>query len=83
MDEIKAELKRNVRNAGWAGFASFILILISATVRLPGTPPNVFNGITPFAGFELVHNRAELEAILGPAGSEARRVIAGRKSAPG
>ncbi|HEY2383000.1 MAG TPA: hypothetical protein VGK48_17625 [Terriglobia bacterium] len=80
---MKAEVKRSVRNAGLAGFASFILILISATVRLPDTPATVFNGITPFADFELVHNKAELEAMLGPAGSEARRVIAGRKSAPG
>ena len=83
MSDIKAEERRNIRNAGLAGFASVILILTSATVRLPGTPANVFIGVTPFAGFELVHTKEQLEAMLGPVDSEARKVIAARQSAPG
>lgn len=83
MDDIKTELKRYIRYAGLAGFASVILILASATIRLPGTPLNAFTGIAPFAEFELVHTKAQLEAVLGPIDSEARKVIAGRKSAPG
>lgn len=83
MHDIKAELKGSIRYAGVAGFASVILILASATIRLPGTPANVFTSITPFAEFELVHTKAQLEAILGPAGSEARKMIVGRKSGAG
>src|SRR5579863_3682398 len=83
MDDIKTELRRHIRYAGLAGFASVILILTSTTMRLPGTPANVFNGIAPFTEFELVHTKAQLEAILGPLDSEARKVVAGRKSAPG
>jgi hypothetical protein len=83
MSDIKAEERRKIRNAGLAGLASVILILTSATVRLPGTPANVFTGVTPFAGFELVHTKAQLEALLGPVDSEARKVIAARQSAPG
>jgi hypothetical protein len=83
MHDIKAELRPFIRYAGLAGFASVILILASATIRLPGTPANVSTSITPFAEFELVHTKAQLEAILGPAGSEARKIIAGRKSGPG
>jgi hypothetical protein len=83
MHDMKAELRPLIRYAGLAGFASVVLILASATIRLPGTPANVFTSFTPFAEFELVHTKAQLEAILGPAGSEFRKIIAGRKAGPG
>jgi hypothetical protein len=79
MNDIKVEVNRYIRSAGLAGIVSVILILTSATVRLPGTPLNVFTGIAPLAGFELVRSKAEVETILGPVDSEARRIIAGRK----
>ena len=83
MDDIKQQADRFIRKMGLAGIASVILILTSSTVRLPGTPINIYTGVTPFAGFELVRSKAELEKAMGPVDSEARKAIAGRKAAPG
>src|SRR4051812_28031336 len=79
----KAEANVRIRIAGAFGLCAVIFSLISATFRLPGTPISVSSGLTPLMGLELVHNKAELAAALGPMGSKNREMIARRNPAPG
>ena len=72
-----------IRGAGLLGLVAVALSLTSATIRLPGTPAGVLTGITPLIQVELVHSKAELAAVLGPSGSEARNILAKRLMLPG
>jgi hypothetical protein len=63
---------------GLVGLLTVAFSLQSATVRLKETPVGLLTGLTPLINVELPHSRAELETLLGPPGSENRKIIANR-----
>ena len=70
--------RRMVMFVGLIGLLTVAFSLQSATVRLKGTPVGLLTGLTPLINVELPHSRAELETLLGPPGSENRKIITDR-----
>jgi len=70
--------RRMVMFVGLVGLLTVAFSLQSATVRLKETPVGLLTGLTPLINVELPHSRAELETLLGPPGSENRKIIANR-----
>jgi hypothetical protein len=77
------QANRYIQVIGIVGLAAVLSSLASATVRFPGTSLSLSTGITPLVGVELIRNKSELAAILGPSDSGNRKVIADRSLAFG
>jgi hypothetical protein len=79
LDRNQVESVHSWRRIAWIGRGRFVV----NERDNPGTPAGILSDVTPLIQVELVHSKAELAAVLGPSGSEARNILAKRSMLPG
>jgi hypothetical protein len=72
------ETNKSIQTVGFVGLFVVVASLWSAATRLPSSPVGIEGGLTPLLNVEMADSKASLEKIFGSAGSESRRIIAGR-----
>ena len=77
--EIKQLIDKQIRTMAVMGLIAVAFSLWTAADRL-ATPLTVATAMTPFLKLEMAQSKTDLEAILGPSGSQNRRIAA--KSVP-
>ena len=76
------ETNKSIQAVGFAGLILVAASLWSAAIQ-PVSPAGIEGGLTPLMNVEMAESKADLDKIFGPAGSESRRIIAGRTGALG